>query len=182
MKLKPNCLLTRRPIYLIPAARSLFFYTRPWGRLESALIEHGYKASVHPLPFNNQSQREQIFSQSITKLSDTHLVFDSVTILEFEQLVINIQNSTFTVITNSNEEFIEIKKTLKLHYSSKLYNFIHNENHSVLNYNIHRLWLKSQGIKTPLPNCLFLNVSDNVLYKFIDHMVLLAELDFMSDS
>lgn len=160
IELKPNCLLTKRPLKLVSGPKSLFFYSSPWGDLPEVLYEHGYRVSVMQLPFNNKELRQKAFSQRLSELNDSHIVIDEKTHQEFFQSLKNVKNSTITII---GENYLPDYKT------------------SSLTYNLHRVWLKYLGFETTEPQNLFLNADKNTWYAFIDHCVKLAELDFLSE-
>lgn len=160
-ELKPNCLITNRPLKLVSGPKSLFFYKTPWGLLPEVLYEHGYKASVLQLPFNNKQQRQIIFKKNLTELNDSHVIIDQASFNEFSESLQKLQNSTITVIG----------KDFKPQYST-----------SSLTYTIHCLWLKLLAISVSPPESFFLNAPKEVYYDFIDHCVKLAELDFMHKS
>lgn len=160
-ELKPNCLITNRPLKLVSGPRSLFFYKSPWGLLPEVLYEHGYKASVFQLPFNHQQQRQIIFKKNLSDLNDSHIIIDPASFHEFSESLLKLQNSTITVI---GKDFNPKYQTQSLAYT------------------IHRLWLKFQAISVSPPECFFINAPKEVYYDFIDHCVKLAELDFVNKS
>jgi hypothetical protein len=159
-QLKPNCLLTKRPLKLVSGPRSLFFYRKPWGDLPEVLYEHGYKVEVFHLPFNNSQARQKIFTLRLADLHNSHVVIDSVTAEEFKNQISHIENSTITVI---GRDF-----TPDYHPIS-------------FSYWLHQRWLSYLGYATVSnPENLFIKAPLKVHYAFIDHCVRLAELDFLS--
>lgn len=159
IELKPNCLLTKRPLKLVSGPKSIFYYQKPWGELPEVLYEHGYKASVMQLPFNNKTLRLKAFANRLSELNDCHIIIDEKTNQEFSELLKQVKNSTITVI---GETFKPDFKT------------------SSLTYKLHQVWLKYLGFETTSPQNLFLNAKKPTWYAFIDHCVKLAELDFLT--
>lgn len=160
IELKPNCLLTKRPLKLVSGPKSLFHYQKPWGDLPEVLYEHGYKVSVMQLPFNNKEHRQKAMSNRLAELNNSHIIIDETTHQEFKHLLTKVQNSTITVI---GESFKPDYKT------------------SSLTYSLHQAWLKYLGFQTTSPQNLFLNAPKHTWYAFVDYCVKLAELDFLNN-
>lgn len=160
LELKPNCLLTKRPLKLVSGPKSIFYYKKPWGDLPEVLFEHGYRASVFALPFNNKELRQKAFLQRLSELHNSHIVIDDQTYEEFEDTLSKVKNSTINIIG----------KTFKPTYKT-----------SSVSYNLHRLWLNHLGYAVTAPQNLFLKADKKTWYAFIDHCVKLAELDFTSE-
>lgn len=160
IELKPNCLLTKRPLKLVSGPKSLFFYTHPWGKLPEVLYEHGYKVSVIQLPFNNKLLRQKAFANRLSELNDCHIIIDETTYQEFTELLKGVKNSTITITG----------KTFKPGYKT-----------FSLTYKLHQAWLKYLGFETTAPENLFINAKKPTWYAFIDYCVQLAELDFLSE-
>ena len=159
IELKPNCLLTKRPLKLVSGPKSLFYYKKPWGDLPEVLYEHGYKVSIMQLPFNNKDHRQTAFAHRLHELNDSHIIIDDKTHQEFKELLKEVKNSTINVI---GESFKPDYKT------------------SSLTYKLHQMWLKYLGFEATSAQNLFLNAKKNTWYSFIDYCVKLAELDFLS--
>ncbi len=160
IELKPNCLLTKRPLKLVSGPKSIFFYNKPWGDLPEVLYEHGYKASVMQLPFNNRVLRQKAFANRIHELDNSHIIIDEKTYQEFSEPLKNVKNSTINII---GENF-------KPGYTT-----------SSLMYKLHQAWVKTLGFEATSPQNLFLNAKKQTWYAFIDYCVQLAELDFVSE-
>ncbi len=173
MKLKPNCLITRRPIRLITGPRSVFFYNKPWGSLTYALQEHGYKAELLQLPFSNPELRKSVFDKSNQPI---HYIVDLVTYHELNIQPDNSPQSTFTVISSKEKINSINQKTENLFFFDPEYRTFH------LGYFLHQKWCASRSIQTPSPENLFLNADLKTYYRFIDHCVVLAELDFLLET
>lgn len=159
MKLKPNCLLTRRPLKLVSGPKSLFYYRKPWGELPTVLYEHGYKVELISLPFNDKNLRKKALNMRLDELNNSHIIIDDMTFQEFNDELKNLKNSTITII---GETFNPNYKTFSLGYL------------------LHKLWLKHLGFKATEPQNLFINAKLTTWYSFIDYCVTLAELDFLS--
>lgn len=157
--LKPNCLLTRRPLKLVSGPKSIFFYRYPWAELPEVLYEHGYMVEVFNLPFNNKELRRKSFTLQLSQLNNSHIIIDDITYIEFSDVLKQVENSTVTII---GKTFNPAYKTFSLGYS------------------LHTLWLKFFGLAVTQPENVFLNAPQTTLYSFIDHCIHLAELDFLS--
>ena len=160
LELKPNCLLTKRPLKLVSGPKSIFFYQKPWSDLPEVLFEHGYRASVFQLPFNNKDLRQKAFANRLSELDHSHVVIDEKTYQEFSEALKQLKNSTINII---GETFKPNYKTFSL------------------SYDLHRRWLQFLGYTATSPQNLFINADKTVWYAFIDHCVKLAELDFLSE-
>lgn len=160
IELKPNCLLTKRPLKLVSGPKSIFFYDKPWGDLPEVLYEHGYKASVMQLPFNNKALRQKAFANRLSELDNSHVIIDDKTYQEFSDSLKNVNNSTINIIGE---------------------NFIPGYTTSPLMYKLHQAWVKTLGFEATAAQNLFLNAKKQTWYAFIDYCVQLAELDFVSE-
>lgn len=160
IKLKPNCLLTKRPLKLVSGPKSIFFYNKPWGDLPEVLYEHGYKVSVMLLPFNNKTLRQKAFLNRLSELHNSHIIIDEKTYLEFAEALKQVHNSTLNIIG----------KDFKPDYTTTSFT-----------YKLHQAWVKTLGFEATSPQNLFLNAKKQTWYSFIDYCVKLAELDFVSE-
>lgn len=68
--LRPNCLLTRKPIVFISGNASPFLYKKPWQEAVYFLYEHGYKVEVLQLPFHKTSSKTLFFKNWVQKQLD----------------------------------------------------------------------------------------------------------------
>lgn len=168
--LKPNCLITRRPLKLVTGPRSLFHYKNPWDILPVVLFEHGYKADLFHLPFRDKTLRQQIFLKNRQQLDHSHIIIDEMTYLEFQEPLKHVKNATITVIGNKHSAS---KNTYLFDPNYKTWSFA---------YSLHQKWLQLFGFTAAKPQFLFVNSTQNVWYRFIDHCVTLAELDFLSET
>lgn len=175
MKLKPNCLITRRPIRLITGPRSLFFYNQPWGGLPNALYQHGYIAELLHLPFTNTDLGKSVFNQKVIG-QPTHFIVDLTTYFELNLQPEKSPHCTFTVITSKEKAALIHRKPENLFFFDPDYKTWK------LSYFLHQKWCSSRSIPTSPPDHLFLNADLQTYYRFIDHCVMLAELDFQLET
>ena len=167
--LKPNCLLTRRPLVFLSPVRSLFFYKNPWGRIIHILFEHGYKIDLFQLPFQNIQQQKIRLNKNAAELSKKHLFMDSVTYENLKDEFSEIQMSTITVISTdpiSNSNYFVFKP---------------QDSKFSVTYWLHQKWCALQGLKTPNYNEMLSRCSESTWYQLLDHCVHLAEIDYQDD-
>lgn len=166
--LRPNCLLTRRPIYLLTGPRSIFYYRSPWKELHNYLYQHGYKVFVFKLPFQSPTQKAAYVKAMLTKLNQSHIVCDATTYQELQPLLSQTENSTLTVLTDS--QLVNLpQKTFQVVMNHKVFS---------LSYSLHQAYLKLRNINTPSAAEVGLNIPAKTYDKILDHMVKLAEMDF----
>lgn len=166
--LRPNCLLTRRPIYLLTGPRSIFYYRSPWKALHNYLYQHGYKVFIFKLPFQAKSQREGYLKAMLAKLNQSHIICDATTYQELEPLLIKTENSTITVLTDS--QLVNLPK--------KTFQVVMNHKTFSPSYSLHQAYLKLRNINTPSAAEVGLNIPHETYDKILDHCVELAEMDF----
>lgn len=166
--LRPNCLLTRRPIYLLTGPRSIFYYRNPWKELHNFLYQHGYKVFVFKLPFQSKVQREGYLKAMIEKLHQSHIMCDGTTYQELSPIFNQIKNSTITVLSDSH------LVNLPEHTFQVLMN------HKVFSpsYSLHQAYLKFRHINTPSAAEVGLHIPAKTYDQILDHCVKLAEADF----
>lgn len=183
MKLRPNCLLTRKPIFLISPHRSIFYYKKPWESLRNLLYQHGYKVEIFHLPFRGTHLRHQFLQKKISQLEHSHIVIDPVSYTEFKDCFKNLEHSTLTVITPDNSQVIPQQFDQKS-LETKIFNLqpSSSENSRFLMYRLHQIYLKFLNQQTPDPSQLFLDLNENDQNMILDHFIKLAELDFTSNS
>ncbi len=161
--LKPNCLLTRRPLIWITPPRSLFYYKKPWADIPLLLFEHGYKVNLLQLPFQNINLKKQVLNQKITKLKYSHIFVDSVTYMILKEDLLQLASSTITVI-GKNDDGVFHFEPLNTCFS--------------LSYFLHQKWCHFLNYQTPLQSETFISCSESTWHKLLEHCVYLAELDF----
>ncbi len=171
--LRPNCLLTRRPLILVTSLRSIFFYKKPWGDLPNYLYQHGYQISLLHLPFNHLERRKVALNRQIERLQGAHIFCDRFTYSEFKNQFHHATESTVTVFS---DEPIQLNSQVDTYCFTTSY---HTKN---ILFKLHQLFL-SYILKTPvkdLPTASeSLHLSPDVINsKILDHCVQLAEDDF----
>lgn len=166
--LRPNCLLTRRPIYLLTGPRSLFYYRSPWKALHNFLYQHGYKVHVFKLPFQSKIQREGYLHAMIAKLNQSHIMCDATTYQELRQVLNQTKNSTLTVLTDS----------VLVNLPEQTFQIIMNHKVFSPSYRLHQAYLKFRQIHTPSASEVGLDIPIATYDQILDHCVKLAEADF----
>jgi hypothetical protein len=168
LALRPNCLLTRRPIYLLTGPRSIFYYRSPWKALHNFLYQHGYKIFVFKLPFQDKTQREGYLKAMITQLNQSHIMCDAITYQELRPLLEQAKNSTITVLTDSLLGNLP-DQTFQISMNHKAFS---------PRYSLHQAYLKLRHINTPSASEVGLNIPPQIYDLILDHCVKLAEADF----
>jgi hypothetical protein len=168
LALRPNCLLTRRPIYLLTGPRSIFYYRSPWKALHNYLYQHGYKVFVFKLPFQSKTAREDYLRAMQTKLNQSHIICDATTYEQLKQILCQIENSTITVLSrysiiNLPENSFQILMNFKVCSPS---------------YSLHRAYLKIRKIPTPTASEVGLRIPHKTYDQLLNHCIKLAEMDF----
>lgn len=161
--LKPNCLLTRRPLIWLTPPRSIFYYKLPWSDILELLYEHGYKARLFQLPFQNNNLKKQVLKQNIAELQYAHIFVDSITYEICKSELMQLTTSTITVIGDANDPVFSFKPQNK---------------HRSLSYFLHQKWCRFLKQATPASSNTFISCSETTWHKLLDHCVDLAELDF----
>jgi hypothetical protein len=166
--LRPNCLITRRPIYLLTGPRSIFYYRSPWKALQYYLVEHGYKVFVFKLPFQVKAQRESFLKAMKSKLNQAHVMCDATTYQELKPVLEQLSDSTITILSdyqliNLPDHTFQIVMDYKVFSSS---------------YSLHQAYLKLRNINTPSASEVGLKIPSQTYNKILDHCVKLAEIDF----
>lgn len=93
LALRPNCLLTRRPIYLLTRPRILFSLRSPWKKLHYFLHEHGYRIFI--------IKAEHDLNQRVDQLNQSHIFCDSITYNKFREIFVKNEHSTLTILSDS---------------------------------------------------------------------------------
>lgn len=166
--LRPNCLLTRRPIYLLTGPRSIFYYRSPWKALHNFLYQHGYKASVFKLPFQSLTQRHDYLMAMKDKLNQSHIFCDRTTYEQLSDILKQTKNTTVTVLTASPLNLL----------APQTYQIVMDDRAFSFSYAIHQAYLKLRKIKTPKAIEVGLNMCPENYDMILDHCVNLAEMDF----
>jgi hypothetical protein len=170
--LRPNCLITRRPLVFLTPPRSLFFYKNTWSEISHILHEHGYKVEIFQLPFQNIHHQIKIIQQHKNKLKHTHIFVDPVTYQNLKQELFSLSDSTITVIGDSPATGL---------LNDSVFNFKPDHKQKTLSYFLHQKWCQILGLKTPDYSELLLKNSEKSWHSFLDHCVFLAEIDYNKD-
>lgn len=167
--LRPNCLLTRRPILFLTPPRSLFFYNNAYGFVAHVLFEHGYNVDIYQLPFQNIQFKKLNLHKNVADLNHCHLFIDSTTAHDLKDELKLILNSTITVIgsaENLNSDYFVF------HPKYKKKSFL---------YWLHQKWCNLQGLQCPSYSETLNECPENIWHQLLDHCVQLAEIDFTKD-
>lgn len=163
LALRPNCLLTRRPIVFISPTLGPFFYKKPWSEALHFLYEHGYKVSLCRLPFNDSEKRTQTFVSK--NIESSHLIMDKNTFYEVRGYLAQLKNCTVTVISDSVID-------------NPYYTLITNYPVKGFLFSLHQKWLSSHQLPTYSGSEIFHKSTIKDLDRLLDHCIFLAELDF----
>ncbi|MFN3455339.1 MAG: hypothetical protein ACK41T_10305 [Pseudobdellovibrio sp.] len=172
----------------------MFFYKNPWGKLPEILYEHGYKSELFHLPFKShmsqnldENIRLRACLQKKHELENSHIIIDALTYIELELALKELKHSTITII-DSTESHMSLDKTLIKTESSPLnkdiptFRFYPSYSTFSFSYQMHQIWFGFLKQKTLKASCYFLNPPKSEYFKFIDHCVTLAELDFLDET
>lgn len=78
LELRPNALLTRRPIAFVGGARSVFWNVEHWGFAPRFLAEHGYACAAFDLPWRSPQARATALRRALAEGDESyHLIFDA---------------------------------------------------------------------------------------------------------
>jgi hypothetical protein len=168
LALRPNCLLTRRPLVFLTGPRSVFYYQTPWQKAYYYLTEHGYQAQIVKLPFQKISDRIQYTRNVLRQLENSHIFCDQITYQQLSEALTDLKDSTLTVFADQNFESSD----------KNLYKFQTTETGFSLSYFLHQKYLQFKGLSTPSYGELLQNPSAKTYSKLLDHCIQLAELDF----
>ncbi len=165
--LRPNCLITRRPLVFLTPPRSLFYYKNSWAEISHILYEHGYKVEIFQLPYQNINEQKKVLKNDKIRIQNAHLLMDSVTFENLKTELTVLTDSTITVIST-----VDIQN---------VFYFKPQFSKSTLNYFLHRIWCKIWGLKTPDFSELLIRNTEKNWHSFLDHCVHLAEIDYSKD-
>lgn len=97
--LRPNCLLTRKPLVFVNGPRSLFYYEKLGGFLQDYVGAHGYQLMAPVLPFRGPSRalafKNWLAHQPQKKF---HFVASSKTAEELHDFLTADPDSTMTLL------------------------------------------------------------------------------------
>ena len=174
LALRPNCLLTRRPLLFLTPTRSVFFYNQVWLPKTHLLTEHGYKASEFQLPFQDIPLKNQYLSQMKNKLQYSHLWLDEITYHETQSFFDSFlpdSTSTLTIFTDKSN----------LVNKPGCYNFLAQRTPARLGYRLHTLWSQWKNLAVMPAHAYISNIHIEQRDQLLDHCIQLAELDFDLD-
>ncbi|MBS1970487.1 MAG: hypothetical protein JSU04_09265 [Bdellovibrionales bacterium] len=87
--LKPNCLLTRKPIVFLTGPRSIFYFRKYWNAYPEILAEHGYEVFTLPLPWRGEerlSRTKTYLTKQASQHRQYHFICDRYTAQELREL------------------------------------------------------------------------------------------------
>jgi len=116
-ELKPNCLLTRKPVVFLTGPRSIFYFRKFWNGYPEILAEHGYEVFTLPLPWRRPERASRMtdFLKKQSELRKTyHFIIDPVTATELQKV---LENSPATASLTILEDHQETPLTRNPHIS-----------------------------------------------------------------
>jgi hypothetical protein len=88
-ELKPNCLLTRKPVVFLTGPRSIFYFRKYWNAYPEILAEHGYEVFTLPLPWRGRerlSRTKDFLAKQAAQKRQFHFICDHYTTRELREL------------------------------------------------------------------------------------------------
>lgn len=126
-ELKPNCLLTRKPVVFLTGPRSIFYFRKYWNAYPEILAEHGYEVFTLPLPWRGEerlSRTKEYLSKQATQQRQYHFICDPYTAHELRELFeTSPAVASLTVLEDQHETPItkHPRKSLLLGFGYKLH-------------------------------------------------------------
>jgi len=112
--LKPNCLLTRKPVVFITGPRSIFYFRKYWNAYPEILAEHGYEVFTLALPWRGQ-ERSQCLQMYLEKQAARglkyHFICDRYTSEELRNLFEKSSSVASLTILEDQQEVTETAPT-----------------------------------------------------------------------
>lgn len=106
-ELKPNCLLTRKPVVFLTGPRSVFYFRKYWNGYPEVLAEHGYEVFTLPLPWRGAERLRRMsdfLNKQTTQKRKYHFIVDPFTATELKELFENSEAvASFTVLEDRHE-------------------------------------------------------------------------------
>lgn len=167
LALRPNCLLTRRPIKIIPGLNSLLLNNKGWQNIETYLFEHGYNTTLIFLPYNNKQLRKSCYMKIHDQLENSHILMNRTTYLEFQSMLNLLTHSTLSILSCKNEVFL----------NKNISTLVMPQQKSTANFSLHSLFMRLMKNDPGAPNENLLTYSDVIYSKILDRCVELAEID-----
>lgn len=156
--LRPNCLLTRKPICFITPSHPLIhlskFFKTPWDESLYFLKEHGYKVQLE---------------ETLPNSSKYHIILDRRTALALPSETLKSLSPTIIVAENADLSGFRDRDSLQFLTMNYPYNS--------------RLWntMPASLIDGLHPNEIMLAPPREALEVLLDHCVLLAESDYLEE-
>ncbi|MGZ3743871.1 MAG: hypothetical protein ACXWRA_08470 [Pseudobdellovibrionaceae bacterium] len=114
-ELKPNCLLTRKPVVFINGPRSIFYFRKYWNSYPEILAEHGYEVFTLPLPWRGPARLHKMkyfLNQQEQNSKKYHFVCDEFSSQELKELLTQSSTvSSLTILKNQNEMISNNKRS-----------------------------------------------------------------------
>lgn len=106
-ELKPNCLLTRKPVVFLTGPRSIFYFRKYWNGYPEVLAEHGYEVFTLPLPWRGP-ERKLRMTDFLNKQSELkkkyHFIADPFTAKELSELFERSDASASLTVLEDHQE------------------------------------------------------------------------------
>lgn len=127
-ELKPNCLLTRKPVVFISGPRSIFYFCKYWNAYPEILAEHGYEVFTIHLPWRGPARLaklKEFLRQQDTHSKKYHFVCDEFSASELRELLADAPSvASLTILKNKNELISKTKNpSIFLGWSYKLHSW-----------------------------------------------------------
>lgn len=165
--LRPNCLLTRKPLVFVNGARSLFYYEKLGGFLQDFVRAHGYQVICPVLPFRGPA-RVLAFKNWLSTRSEKsfHFILSTATDAEMHTLLTQNPQSTITRL----DEWVEMVPAS-------------DRPRAGFSYRIHRLFCRMNSSEADPYFESGWNDGNAALYnRFLDRCVELAENDAICET
>lgn len=165
--LRPNCLLTRKPLVFVNGARSLFYYEKLGGFLQDYLRAHGYQVLNPVMPFRGPA-RVLALKSWLSQQSDKafHFIVSSATDREMHTLLTENPQNTITRL----DEWVENAPT-------------QDRPTAGFAYGIHRIFCRMNGAEAdPYFESAWTNRDAALYNRFLDRCVELAENDTLCET
>lgn len=129
-ELKPNCLLTRKPVVFLTGPRSIFYFRKYWNAYPEILAEHGYEVFTLHLPWRGPERFAKM--QNYLKLQaenkkQYHFICDGYTNDELRKLFDRAQAvASVTVMEDpTTDPAAPLKQSLFLSLGYRLHAWIY---------------------------------------------------------
>ncbi|HEY8269629.1 MAG TPA: hypothetical protein VIG33_01970 [Pseudobdellovibrionaceae bacterium] len=106
-ELKPNCLLTRKPVVFINGPCSIFYFRKYWNAYPEILTEHGYEVFSLHLPWRGPARftkMQKFLNQQEINSNKYHFICDEFSSAELEGLFKYSRSvASLTILKNKEE-------------------------------------------------------------------------------